>query len=339
MPKKRAPKTAPVQSPELKEEQRALTDHKTRLKMQNEQSYGTPLKNILEELKDDLSSFPPKEYRIFTEKPVRFPKGKTSVDYKIKQLIAEKVVATVAEIDAALTIVDKTFNEWVASGGEMPSSVTVLPPAPENYLELAYFSIREKQPHLQKKLSAMPHNQLLGALAYKDMLTGRSMSAHHAFNMLDLMQMEDYLDLLKGKEIADNVVRTLMAESKRTLVEKLKSDIKKSEETVAALQELAKHGEIFLTAGKRPRQDALSKVLEEIFKEWYSKNGRPPQYMDVVYRLRDLASKEHPTIQEIVQDEEEIIWRRESGKEEKTPFKKLRDRLTPIRKKYSRSTG
>ncbi|MDH4100895.1 MAG: hypothetical protein OEV28_10020 [Nitrospirota bacterium] len=103
------------------------------------------------------------------------------------------------------------------------------------------------------------------------------------------------------------------------------------------LFELAVHGNAFRQGSKQSRQDALGEVLERVVKEYFSQHDKLPQWKEVVDRLETLASMKHEVIQEVDIEAEFIYWRRKGGMEEKTAFEQLRERLTPIRKKNSKS--
>ena len=94
-----------------------------------------------------------------------------------------------------------------------------------------------------------------------------------------------------------------------------------------------RYADRFRLSCKLPRQDALGRLLEEIFKEYVSCHDKKPQYMHVIRQLEKLSKAGNAVVQEIDTGEEIIFWRRDSGNEETTSFKQLRERLTAIRKK------
>jgi hypothetical protein len=100
---------------------------------------------------------------------------------------------------------------------------------------------------------------------------------------------------------------------------------------------LVKYSLKFMDAGKRPRDttDALDKVLDEIVVEHFGIKGILPNWRKVLVYLEKLANERHPVIQEVEKDNEDegrVFWK---GSDEPTTFRRIRERLTPIRKKYS----
>lgn len=97
------------------------------------------------------------------------------------------------------------------------------------------------------------------------------------------------------------------------------------------------HGSKFFEAGKQPKRDALSIVIEEIVQKHLSENNKLPEYQDVIRMLKRSAKAGHTTIQEV--KNKTIYWKRKSGQEKQTSYKQLQNRLTRIREKLSVPTG
>lgn len=102
-------------------------------------------------------------------------------------------------------------------------------------------------------------------------------------------------------------------------------------------QKILEYNAKFLNAGKRPRNtvDALDEVLDNVFAEHVEEYAKLPNWRQVIRRLEKMAVQGHSVIQEVEKDNEDegrVFWK---GSAEPTTFKRIRERLTPIRKKYS----
>lgn len=102
-------------------------------------------------------------------------------------------------------------------------------------------------------------------------------------------------------------------------------------------QPLIRYSLKFMDAGKQQRDttDALDEVLDNIVDEHVKTRGKLPNWRQVVRCLENYAEQRHPVIQEVEidnEDEGRVFWK---GSDTPTSFKRVRERLTLIRKKHS----
>jgi len=83
---------------------------------------------------------------------------------------------------------------------------------------------------------------------------------------------------------------------------------------------------------KDKKSDDLTEILTTIVRDYLEENKELPDYMQVVRQLSRLSHVAGGGIQEVDNGAKLIYWRRSNGKECKTSFKQLRERLTNIRK-------
>jgi hypothetical protein len=101
-------------------------------------------------------------------------------------------------------------------------------------------------------------------------------------------------------------------------------------------QPLIQYSQKFMNAGKQPRDtiDALDVVLDEIVAGHVKSYGQLPNWRKVINRLKKLAEQGDSIIETVDKDNEDeglVYW---EGSDAPTTFKRIRERLTPIRKKY-----
>jgi hypothetical protein len=158
-----------------------------------------------------------------------------------------------------------------------------------------------------------------------------------------LLALSYVLEIIKGLGFVENPDHTIFATdaigiATRMLVAGF-NFARAIDEDMA--QSILEYNAKFLNAGKRPRTtiDALDEVLEEIVDQYYQKKNKLPNWREVVSVLEKLAKQGHSVIQEVEKDNEDeggVFWKGSSEHDPST-FKRIRERLTPIRKKYSPS--
>ena len=118
-------------------------------------------------------------------------------------------------------------------------------------------------------------------------------------------------------------------------------DIARIETRIATLQgELAVEemrpdaelGIAFRTGPKKPRQDALARLMERTYDALSEENGRPPTDKDLWAALPDHDSAEILCYDQ--NDPDAILWTC-NGRGRKTSWKSFQNRLTRLRKKKS----
>jgi hypothetical protein len=90
------------------------------------------------------------------------------------------------------------------------------------------------------------------------------------------------------------------------------------------------HSNFQRAAGRRPRVNALNKILEDILKD-----NPNYSYKDVLNKLKQIAEYKEGTIETIIDGV--IEWTDKKGLVKETSIKSLKDRLTNIRKKIKKS--
>lgn len=114
----------------------------------------------------------------------------------------------------------------------------------------------------------------------------------------------------------------------------LPNDSERSE-LIHKMTPFAIHGKK-MRGGKQGKRDALGKLIEQTFLDLQDQHGKMPTWRKVLNNLKNFDSEDEfkQTIQEISEDDKIIYWIDEKGKEHKTPYKALQNRLTEIKEKF-----